>query len=66
MTDHTATMARLKKLHPSFSDARGWHKDQTPKDLAMALTVEAAELARLFMWLHSDEADSVRENAEEI
>ena len=66
MTDHTATMARLKNYIQDFSDARGWRKDQNAKDLAMALTVEAAELAEIFMWLHSDEADSVRENAGEF
>ena len=32
----------------------------------MALTVEAAELAEIFMWLHSDEADSVREDPKEF
>lgn len=31
----------------------------------MALTVEAAELAEIFMWLHSDNADSVKRKADE-
>ena len=31
----------------------------------MALTVEAGEIAEIFMWLHSDDADSVKENEKE-
>ena len=32
----------------------------------MALSVEAAELSEIFMWLHSDDADSVKDNPEEF
>jgi len=66
MTDKTTTIAEVKKHIQDFSDARGWRKDQNAKDLVMALTVEAAELAEIFMWLHSDNADSVKENADEF
>lgn len=66
MSDQLTTIAELKKHIQDFSDARGWRKDQNAKDLVMALTVEAAELAEIFMWLHSDDADSVKENAGEF
>jgi len=65
MNDNTTTITELQKHIQEFSDERGWRKDQNAKDLVMALNVEAAELAEIFMWLHSDEADSVKENAEE-
>ncbi len=65
MTDNTTTIAEIKKHIQDFSDTRGWYKEQNAKDLVMALTVEAAELAEIFMWLHSDKADSVKENADE-
>jgi len=65
MTDKVSTIEDLKKHIQNFSDARGWRKDQNAKDLVMALTVESAELAEIFMWLHSDNADSVKENAAE-
>lgn len=64
MTDKTTTLAELKKHIQDFSDARGWRKNENAKDLVMALTVEAAELAEIFMWLHSDEVDSIKENPE--
>lgn len=66
MNDKATTLAELQKHIQDFSDARGWRSDQNPKDLAMALTVEAAELAEIFMWLHSDDADRVRENKDEF
>ena len=65
MDDKTTTIADIKKHIQDFSDARGWRRDQNAKDLTMALTVEAAELAEIFMWLHSDHADSIKENAGE-
>ena len=66
MTDSTTTVAELKKHIQNFSDARGWRKDQNAKNLVMALTVEAAELAEIFMWRHSDDADGVQEDAKEF
>ena len=65
MTDQTTTLAEVRKHIQDFSDARGWGKNQNAKDLVMALGVEAAELAEIFMWRHSDDADRVRENPEE-
>lgn len=37
-----------------FAKARDWHQFHTPKNLAMALTVEAAELAEHFQWLEGE------------
>lgn len=34
-----------------FADDRDWGRYHTPKNLAMALSVEAAELAEIFQWL---------------
>lgn len=65
MTDDKTTLAQLKKHVMDFGEARGWH-DQNAKDLVMALTVEAAELAEIFMWKHSDTADSIREEPQEF
>jgi len=33
-----------------FNDARDWGQYHTPKNLAMALSVEAAELLECFLW----------------
>lgn len=38
-----------------FRDRRGWEQFHTPKNLSMAIAVEAAELMEEFLWLDSDE-----------
>ena len=39
-----------------FARERDWEQFHTPKNLAMALTVEAAELQEIFQWLKPEEA----------
>ena len=39
-----------------FAAARGWQPYHSPKNLAMALMVEAAELLELFQWLTPEES----------
>ena len=46
---------RLKK----FADARDWEKFHTPKNLAMALSVEVSELAEIFQWMTAEESSIV-------
>lgn len=48
----TITDAILK-----FRDARDWEKFHDPKNLAICLNVEAAELLELFLWNDGDEID---------
>ncbi len=47
--------AQLQK----FADERDWVQFHTPKNLAMALSVEAAELAEPFTWLRPEDSDSL-------
>ena len=39
-----------------FALARAWERYHTPKNLAMALTVEAAELLEPFQWLTAEQS----------
>ena len=39
-----------------FADARDWQQFHTPKNLAMALSVEAAELLEHFQWLTEEQS----------
>jgi len=43
-----------------FRDARNWARFHNPKDLAIGLSVEAAELAEVFLWRPPEEADRER------
>lgn len=42
-----------------FADERDWHAFHSPKNLAMALSVEAAELLEHFQWLSQPESANV-------
>jgi NTP pyrophosphatase (non-canonical NTP hydrolase) len=44
----------------SFRDERDWAQFHTPKDLAMSLSVEAAELLELYLWKGSEEPELSR------
>jgi NTP pyrophosphatase (non-canonical NTP hydrolase) len=43
-----------------FRNERDWEQFHNPKDLALAINVEAGELLELFLWKNSDEADTVK------
>ncbi|MEJ2643823.1 MAG: nucleotide pyrophosphohydrolase [Gammaproteobacteria bacterium] len=55
-TDTTADSARdtlegLRRRLAEFADARDWDQFHSPKNLAMALIAEAAELVEHFQWM---------------
>jgi NTP pyrophosphatase (non-canonical NTP hydrolase) len=43
-----------------FRDKRNWAQFHNPKDLALGLSIEAAELNELFLWKKPEEADPAR------
>jgi NTP pyrophosphatase (non-canonical NTP hydrolase) len=46
----------------AFAKARDWEKYHTPKNLAIALSVEASELLEPFQWLTPEEADALSQD----
>ncbi len=46
----------LREALRRFADERDWERFHVPKNLAMALIVEAAELVEHFQWLTPQEA----------
>ena len=46
---------KIKNEIQKFVDDRNWEQSHTPKNLAMALSVEAAELVEIFTWQKEDE-----------
>jgi NTP pyrophosphatase (non-canonical NTP hydrolase) len=44
----------------SFRDERDWAQFHNPKDLALALYIEAGELNEVFLWKNAEEADPVK------
>jgi dCTP diphosphatase len=52
MTNLTELKIRLRR----FAAVREWEKFHTPKNISMALIVEAAELVEQFQWLTPDQS----------
>ena len=47
-----------------FAADRDWEQFHTPKNLAMALSVEASELLEIFQWLTPEQSNKIKENSE--
>jgi NTP pyrophosphatase (non-canonical NTP hydrolase) len=41
-----------------FRNERDWEQFHNPKDLALAISIESAELLELFLWKNADEANT--------
>jgi len=53
-------MSNWKELQEAlikFRNERDWEQFHNPKDLALALSIEAAELNELFLWKKAEDAD---------
>ena len=48
---------RIGDAIDQFAEERDWDKFHTPKNLAMAPSVEAAELVEIFQWKEGDDID---------
>jgi NTP pyrophosphatase (non-canonical NTP hydrolase) len=57
------SLAALRLRIREFAEARAWERYHTPKNLVMALSVEASELLEPFQWLTAEQ--SLQLNAEQ-
>lgn len=51
MADTDTTLADLKALVRRFVEERSWQPFHSPKNLAMGVAIEAAELMECFLWV---------------
>ncbi len=59
---HNYFIMDLKKINQkikNFVKARDWEQFHSPKNLAMALSVEASELVEIFQWLKESDIKKV-------
>lgn len=56
--DVAAWQERLR----AFAQERDWEQFHTPKNLAMALSVEASELLEIFQWLSAEQSAVVMQS----
>lgn len=69
MKDQITTLQELKTTVKNFVDERDWAQFHAPKNLAMCIAIEAAELMEKFQWMTTqashDETDSNRDEIEQ-
>jgi NTP pyrophosphatase (non-canonical NTP hydrolase) len=51
--DDITSLEQLKKKVADFTNDRDWNQYHSPKNLSMAIAVEAAELMEKFIWVDS-------------
>ena len=57
---------KLKKEIKDFVDERDWEQFHNPKNLSMALSVEASELLEIFQWQKAEEYKNASEEQKEM
>jgi NTP pyrophosphatase (non-canonical NTP hydrolase) len=55
-------MKELIECIESFNQARDWDKFHSPKNLAISISVESAELLEIFQWLSEEESYHLSNN----
>lgn len=63
--DKNTSLQELKDLVIGFGEDRNWRKHHTPKNLAMSIAVEAAELMEHYLWERKGDPDR-QEIADEL
>lgn len=60
MNDSDTTIETLKEIVQTFANQRDWAAFHTPKNLAMSIAIEAAEIMEHFQWLRPEESEPDR------
>lgn len=60
MKDQILDISTFQQKLAEFAKARDWEQFHNPKNLAMALSVEAGELVEIFQWLTPQQAEHLK------
>ncbi len=55
-SDEQTTLSQLRAIVHQFVNERNWEKFHSPKNISMALSIEAAELMEHFQWISQEES----------
>ena len=62
-SDDRTTITELRREVQRFVADRKWEGYHTPKNLAMSIAIEAAEIMEFFQWSDSSEGEKLMESA---
>ncbi len=54
MSDAATTVEELRNIIRQFVEERDWRQFHAPKNISMALAMEAADLMEHFQWIDSE------------
>jgi len=55
-------IGKVQEMLAEFAKAREWEQFHTPKNISMALSVEASELVEIFQWLTAEQSSRINED----
>ncbi|NLB21858.1 MAG: nucleotide pyrophosphohydrolase [Clostridium sp.] len=64
--DDQTTVTQLKEWANEFVEERNWYQYHTPKNLAMSVAIEAAELMEIFQWKTAEESLLIGQNPDTL
>jgi NTP pyrophosphatase (non-canonical NTP hydrolase) len=65
-SDSITTIAELRQIIADFVAERDWSQFHSPKNVSMALAIEAAELMEHFQWLSTDDSRRLAGDPEKL
>ncbi|MCC6493200.1 MAG: nucleotide pyrophosphohydrolase [Pirellulales bacterium] len=63
MSDAATTVEELRQIIRQFVEERDWRQFHAPKNISMALAIEAAELMEHFQWIDSEASRQLASDA---
>lgn len=66
MSDLDTSIGQLREVVRQFVDERDWQQFHAPKNLSMALAIEAAELMEHFQWITPQASREIPADAEKL
>jgi NTP pyrophosphatase (non-canonical NTP hydrolase) len=64
--DASSTVAELRELVADFVDQRDWSQFHAPKNISMALAIEAAELMEHFQWISPEASREIPQDPDTL
>jgi len=65
-SDTNTTLAELRQIVGDFVAERDWSQFHSPKNVSMALAIEAAELMEHFQWLTTEASRRLAEDPDKL
>jgi len=66
ISDSQTTVEQLRQIVRQFVDERDWQQFHSPKNLSMALAIEAAELMEHFQWIDIKASRQISNDAKKL